>query len=205
MPELLAIPTYKVWSSGRILDQGNTPHCVGFGWAGWGISPPVQTNYHNADGHLIYSEAKSYDVNKEDGSSVRSGAKAMLKRGRIQAYYFAKTYRDALQFVGNHGPVVMGTNWYDGMGYPNKYAIVAPTGKLVGGHCWDWIGIDHGYAVCKNSWGTSYGRFGVFYMLLSDVELLYNESGEACAAVEKPYPTDKPLGLFSRAIKRVRR
>ena len=29
------------WSVGKILDQGETPHCVGYAWTGYGISEPV--------------------------------------------------------------------------------------------------------------------------------------------------------------------
>ncbi len=38
----------------QILNQGNTGHCVWFGWATWGNCPEVVDNYLNADGHAIY-------------------------------------------------------------------------------------------------------------------------------------------------------
>ena len=30
----------KTWEADFTLDQGNTGHCVGFGWAGWGDTQP---------------------------------------------------------------------------------------------------------------------------------------------------------------------
>ena len=73
------------------LDQGQTGHCVGFGWAGWGDAAPVEDTYQNADGNAIYYECKVIDgqPHQENGSSVRSGALAMRARGRLSAFAFA--------------------------------------------------------------------------------------------------------------------
>src|SRR6188474_1368171 len=52
----------KVWvNPDAVLDQGNTGHCVGFGWAQWGNSEPFSDDYKNADGHAIYYECKVID------------------------------------------------------------------------------------------------------------------------------------------------
>ena len=49
------------WDLKIQLDQGQTGHCVGFGWAGWVNATPVEGNFQNADGHAIYYECKVID------------------------------------------------------------------------------------------------------------------------------------------------
>jgi hypothetical protein len=111
----------------------------------------------------------------------------MKASDRIESYYFG-TYRQALEFVGNHGTVVIGVNWYEGMNKTDSDGVIAPTGKVVGGHCLLWVGIEGEYAVLQNSWGIGWGVYGKCRILLSDLEYLLDDNGEACAAVEKPYP-----------------
>ena len=79
------------WDLKIQLDQGQTGHCVGFGWAGWVNATPVEGNFQNADGHAIYYECKVIDGEPlaENGSYVRSGALALRNRGRLAAFAFA--------------------------------------------------------------------------------------------------------------------
>lgn len=201
------IPKKRLWySDATILDQKDKPHCVGFGWAGWGRCKPVQTLYRNLDGDKIYYEAKLYDREPliENGSTVRSGAKAMLARKRILAYYFAQTFYEALEFVGNHGPAVIGIEWYDGMYYP-KNGIITPTGPFLGGHCVLWRGIEYDYAIIRNSWGRDWAYNGDCKILLTDLEMLLKRNGEACAAVEAPHPADKPSSMVDVVVDWFRR
>lgn len=179
---------------------------MGFGWAGWAISYPVRTKYTSKDGHAIYREAKVIDGEAlaENGSTVRSGAKAMLKRGRIQGYYFATTFYEAKEFVGNHGPVVIGIDWYEGMNAPDKSAIIRPTGRKMGGHCILWVGIEGQWAILRNSWGVEWGEYGECRILLTDLALLMAANGEACAAVEKPYVAVKTPSLWERIVNKLR-
>jgi hypothetical protein len=190
MSALLAddpIPTKKIWHTDRILNQRKTPHCVGFGWAAWGIAVPLETPFRDADAHRIYAKCKVVDgePGAQNGSTVRTGAKVMKAANRIQSYYFG-TYPQALEFVGNHGTVVIGVNWYEGMNKTDSNGIIHPTGEQVGGHCILWVGIEGKYAILQNSWGVVWGVYGKCRILLSDLEDLLSERGEACAAVEKP-------------------
>ena len=188
--EIAPVPKYypKDWHSDRVLNQGKTPHCVGFGWAAWGICTPVESNYHNTDGHSIYSKAKLYDgiYANSPGSTVRSGAKAMLSKNRIVSYYFARNIAEAEEFVALHGPVVLGVEWYEGMLQTDTRGLVSPTGKLLGGHCILWKGVAGNYAVLRNSWGLGWGVGGECKILLRDLGDIYHNNGEACAAVENP-------------------
>ena len=82
------------WKNPVVLDQGQTPHCVGYGCAGYCGTAELNMGPRSVtgmDGERIYYEAKVYDGEplKENGSSVRSGAKALLhKEGVINAYAF---------------------------------------------------------------------------------------------------------------------
>jgi hypothetical protein len=170
------------------LDQGDTPHCVGFGWAQWGNTDPIEDHFVNADGDAIYYECKVIDgePNMEDGSDVRSGAKAMKARKRLSVYAFANTVDDAIAFIKKSGPVVFGTDWTDDMFTPDNEGRIHPTGAVAGGHCY----IGFGYDPTKddllflNSWGSSWSKNGRFRMSVTEFKRLFANYGEGCVSVE---------------------
>ncbi|HEY5473260.1 MAG TPA: C1 family peptidase [Candidatus Limnocylindrales bacterium] len=187
--------TQMYWGVGPVLDQGDSGHCVGFGFADWGNTLPVDDDYSGADGDAIYYECKVIDgePRQEDGTSVRSGAKAMKQRGRLAAYAFG-SLPDAKTFLLNHGPVVFGIDWYDGMFTPNASGVVRPTGSVAGGHGIAAYGADATYCYLQNSWGTSWGQGGKCKITWADLAVCMANGGEACAAVELPVfvPTPPP-------------
>lgn len=171
------------------LDQEDTGHCVGFGWAQWGNTLPIDDHFVNADGHAIYYEAKAIDKEpgQENGSTVRSGAAAMLKRKRLSAYAFAKSVDEMRSWLDGHGPVVVGTDWYELMFQPDSNGFVYPTGNVVGGHCYCCVGdiVSEGALLFQNSWGQDWGLpGGRFKMTYADFGKVFKNNGEACAAVE---------------------
>ena len=180
---------HSPWADGEQLDQGQTGHCVGFGWAQWGNTLPVNDNFNDADGHSIYYECKVIDgePGAENGSDVRSGAQAMKRRGRVDAYVFATTQADIEAWVQTKGPVVIGTNWYNDMFTPDAGGFVIPTGALAGGHCYilvDWDSSD--VLTFQNSWGASWGSDGYFKMFAGSFASLMSQQGDACAGLELP-------------------
>lgn len=170
------------------LDQGQTNHCVGFGWAQWGNTNPILDSYQDSDGHAIYYECKQIDgePGQEDGSNVRSGAKAMQNRNKLNAYAFAETVDEIISWVRTNGPVVVGTTWTNDMFSPDKNGLVVPTGATAGGHCYLCVGdiASEQSGLFQNSWGTSWGLNGYFKIKWSDFDTLFKDQGEACAAVE---------------------
>ena len=181
-----------IWADPIQLDQGQTNHCVGFGWAGWGDADPVDDEYQNADADRIYYECKIIDgePNQENGSTVRSGAKAMTNRGRVGSYVFAASIDEIRQWLQLHGPVVFGTDWTNDMFQPDAQGYVRPTGPVAGGHCYLALGdlTSEDAVLCENSWGLGWGLKGRFKMKWADFAELFANQGEACAGTELPLP-----------------
>jgi hypothetical protein len=179
------------WELKIQLDQADTPHCVGFGWAGWVDAMPVEGAYQNADGHALYYECKVIDgePRAENGSTVRSGALAVRTRGRLAAFAFASSTAEIDDWLNKQGSVVVGTNWTNDMFRPDADGLVKPTGAVAGGHCYlmlDKIDAEDAY-LFQNSWGSGWGANGRFKMKRSDFDSLLQADGEACCAAELPH------------------
>lgn len=183
-------PTSTRWADAHQLDQGQTPHCVGFGWSQYGNTLPVDDGYADADGHALYYACKVIDgePGQENGSSVHSGAKAMKNQGRIDGYAWASNLDEIKQWVLTKGPVTVGTLWTNDMFNPDASGFVHPTGGVAGGHCYVLLGYDQITDVLtfQNSWGASWGDNGYFRMHASEWWDLYSRDndGEACVALE---------------------
>lgn len=191
------------WHDTIQLDQGQTNHCVGFGWAAWGDCAPIEDRFQNADADAIYYQCKVEDgqPGQENGSSVRAGAKVMQGRGRLGAYVFASATDELKLWVTSHGPVVIGSDWTEDMFQPDVNGLVRPTGPVRGGHCYLLLGYDPASDLFQfdNSWGTGWGKNGRFFMSADDFDrlVIQNPSGEACAGLElpvipQPTPTPEP-------------
>jgi hypothetical protein len=185
------VPDVEWVDSEGALDQGDTGHCVGFGWAQWGNTLPIDDKFKNADGDAIYYECKVIDGNPrgENGSQVRSGAKAMQNRQRLTSYAFAASIDEVRAWVDSKGPVVFGTDWTDDMFEPDANGFIRPGGRVAGGHCYTCVGdlVSKSALLFQNSWGGDWGLpGGRFLMTYADAEMLFVNDGEACAAVELP-------------------
>jgi hypothetical protein len=175
-------------------NQGSTPQCVGYAWAHWiadgpithsGIQPPVNPT-------TIYREAQKVDEwpgERYDGTSVRGGAKYLKTSGKISSYLWAFDINTLVNTVLNVGPVVVGTNWYNGMFYPDKTGLIRITGRLAGGHAYVINGVDtktQRFRI-KNSWGKTWGQSGHAYISYTDMARLIRENGEICLAIENKF------------------
>jgi hypothetical protein len=178
----------RLWDAPFQLDQGDFPHCVGFGWAGWGNTAPVMDRFGDDDGHAIYYEAKVIEgrPGEEDGAYTQDGAKAMKARGRLTTYAYAETVEEALVHLREKGPLVIGTDWTSDMFNPDENGFVRPTGNNEGGHCYLLNGVEGDVLTFKNSWGNSFGVNGSFRMMRDDFRDLMDDYGEIIASVELP-------------------
>lgn len=186
--------TSKYWDdNGWWGDQKNTPHCVGYSWAHWVDDGPIkhlgQKPFVNPT--IIYENAQKLDQwpgENYSGTSVRGGVKYLQKIGRVKNYYWAYDVNTLITTVLNIGPVVVGTNWYKGMFYPDKNGLIKISGPIMGGHAYVINGVDivKKQFRLKNSWGRKWGKSGSAFISFNDMSKLISEYGEICLATEIP-------------------
>jgi hypothetical protein len=196
-------PRAKYWTPGLITDQGSEGACVGHGWTGELLASPkpFKPTFERANefAHGIYKRAQVLDPwpgEDYSGTSVLAGAKAIQELGYFEQYRWAFSVEQVRDAIIAEGPVVIGVNWYDGMYYTEPNGLVNVSGQRVGGHCLVLTGYSprarlqgvKGYVEgfrWKNSWGTSYGKNGIGFIRIEDLDRLLHEQGEACIPVNR--------------------
>jgi hypothetical protein len=171
----------------KSLDQKETPHCVGFSMANFGINYPVSTPHTNEDAHAYYYECKVVDgePNAENGSYIRTAAKVLKNKGIIEGYAFAPDMATIKYWLLNKGCMIVGTIWNYDMFNVKEDGTIGIGGETLGGHAYllnEWR--SDNYIGIQNSWGDDWGKNGKAYIAASDFEKLFIHSGEALAAVE---------------------
>lgn len=203
-PKTTPRAVYRHWRTGAVLDQGSTSQCVAYSWTAFLHSSPLRTKIHLQPEEFYRAAQKvdEWEGENYDGTSVRAGAKVLQAEGHLAQYLWASRIDEICNWVlsANGGPVVMGTDWYEGMFHPDSKGRVKLYGPAAGGHAW----IIYGYNQhtqqfhCQNSWGTGWGKKGKFRITLEDAEKLLQSYGEACTAIEqvkvKPaQPVEEPV------------
>jgi hypothetical protein len=181
-------PTSKTWTLRWKGDQKDTPQCVGFAWHG--LLRALPHLQRDPLPQAIYDQAQPLDEFPDtppaDGTSVRAGAKVLQTSGQLTAYVWAFDTETVCNWLAFHGPVVLGTTWFDDMFTPDASGLVTPTGAEAGGHAYVAIGYNDRTRriLCQNSWGPAWSIKGRFFLRYDDLTQLIQNGGEACAPTE---------------------
>lgn len=180
----------KLWRRyGYVLDQGNLGSCTGNAGIGCLNHAPFhtlgQTCGKEPDAVNLYSAATQIDPYDgtypptDTGSDGLSISKVLQSRGRITGYTHSFGLDHALA-AAMYGPLIVGTNWYTSMFYPSPDGVVTVSGQLAGGHEYVLSGVDvtHRMLRFQNSWGSSWGDYGKFWMTFDSFASLLNEGGD---------------------------
>jgi hypothetical protein len=211
----------RLWTPGPILDQGREGACVGHAWANEAMSSPVRVDLTRAElpgtegerpwprdaqalAFALYRQAQRIDEwagEAYSGTSVLAGAKVMASLRFVRQYRWAFGVDDVIDTLVQHGPVVLGINWYYGM-YTAPGGEVQVTGQRVGGHAILTTGYDPERSVngkppremvrWTNTWGVDYGDGGSAWISTDDLSRLLSEDGEACVSAVRSYGRPNP-------------
>lgn len=203
MPQVRAVakpkPRKRAYADGPLLDQGNTPRCVGFSARGFLDGAPLMTKGGPSAGD-IYVGAQLLDEwpgENYDGTSVRAAMKYLCAQKEVSSYVWGQTVEAAIEWMnGGYGTCLVGTNWYAEMSDVDKDGFMrepAPSMSTpIGGHAWRWIWYDAKKKgiLMRNSWGTDFGILkagvgsGYAYVRLDFARRLLAEDGEVAAPTE---------------------
>jgi hypothetical protein len=184
-----------LWNCKIVLDQLDKPHCAGFTGADFMNCLPVEGHETEATGDLFYYWCKQIDgePNQENGTSIHSLMKVLKAAGRIKSYAFTTSLATVKDWIVTKGPVLVGSEWMDGMMEPVE-GRVYPTGVSNGGHAYSFIGYDPATDIFTglNHWGYDWGLGGRFLIGAKDFAQLAGQGVELAMAVELPASPLKP-------------
>lgn len=195
-PAPIAI-TSRYWNASALwLDQGNTSACTAYSLLHYMADGPVTHRGANplaaADAvyRLIQSidRAEGRDYGEDGGGTMLAQSKAAVSVGWYGEYRWGYTLDELVRAVLTVGPVLMGTNWYQGQMDTDSAGRVHVTGSVVGGHAWVINGVNtlKETARLKNSWSRDWGVNGHATISFRDLNRLISEDGEVVLARELP-------------------
>lgn len=177
----------KFHFTGKVMDQGELPHCVAFSGVGFLAAGPVR-NLQKIETPALYTDCQRNDEWEGEspayeGTSVRALFKVLQRDGFISEYNWAFDAFTAAQWVISYGPVVLGTTWKSEMSHPKRIKVrgkyeswIRAEGWNQGGHAYLWPGVNlkkrcpfcqkDGAGRIKNSWGPEYGDNGFAWACL---------------------------------------
>jgi hypothetical protein len=203
-----APPASQLWARRiPILDQLEVGSCTGNAETGeLGTDPLYETltaaqqaTLNEAGALALYSAAEIIDGDgpyppNDNGSSGLSVAQAAKNAGLISGYLHCLTLDDVLSALQT-GPVIIGSNWYQGMDSPDSSGLVTISGSVRGGHEYLCRGVDvtKQLLFLDNSWGTSYGVNGSFSYSYDTLTRLLAEQGDATVSMPLTQPPPVPV------------
>jgi hypothetical protein len=166
---------------GDLFNQGDLGSCGGNAGVGATNTEPLfvagrSKVLHEKQAVEVYSVATVLDgfpgqfPPDDTGTSGLAVGKALVQRGLIRAYHWAFGVDEALAAL-QIGPVITGIGWPEGFDNPDQNGVVTVSGEDRGGHEFvvrsyrkDHLDPLDSVVGADNSWGTSWGKRGHFYM-----------------------------------------
>jgi hypothetical protein len=190
-------PVYNIrhWGTGKVMDQGQTPHCVEYSGRQWLYSNPVRNVALDEFG-VLYRECQKVDEwpgEDYEGTSVRALFKVLQAKGYVETYGWAFDVQTTVDWVLMKGPVVFGTDWFSGMMDTDEYGFIHASGYAAGGHAYLCKGVNRikqcpdgsvGAFRIINSWGKGWGQYGHAWLSFKDMAMLIDRDGEVATALE---------------------
>lgn len=185
----------KYWTSPGVLDQRDTSMCVGFSAFKWLTSFPIK-NVPALTPQDLYHQAQLIDEwpgEDYDGTSVRAAFKVLRSLGYVSEYRWATNLEGVVNHLLTVGPVVVGTEWTEGMFMADTFGYIDDIGgRSVGGHAYLLVGANRkrwspngtGAVRILNSWGPNWSDKGRAWMSFKCLDWLLGLNGEACTAQE---------------------
>jgi hypothetical protein len=190
-----------------IMDQGNVGSCTGHAGtaaiayeAFWDYSADA---IGPGDPHVyaehLYSDATKVDpwpgawLPDDTGSDGLSIAKVLQARGLISGYQHATSLEAALTALAQR-PVMIGSNWLEGMYTTGPDGQMTVSGQIVGGHEYvlDELDVERQRVWMRNSWGMGYGISGRGWMGWEDLRGLLAADGDCTVLVPRAEPAPQP-------------
>jgi hypothetical protein len=213
-----------------VLDQDDTPECVGYSGA---LNQQIHVFLEDAadavfSGPDLYAQAKLRDGDPDDpGTTIRAalqaltsvgalvitdvtGALAPGQRVKVGAYARLSSINDIKVAIATPtlASAWMLSNWYNPWFNPTKSGLLPPpTGTSIGGHGYEFIGYDDSRKafLLQNSWGPTWGLSGRAWFPYSYVTSAISWEGWTTVAAPLPAPPYTPRsGMNFTAIEPVR-
>lgn len=109
----IAAPRTVPWTIGPVLDQGQTPRCVGFTTRDWlNAEPQSDPDQANPSPQQLYDGAQTNDgiSGPHDGSNDRGAMKYLQNINFVDAYHWAQSVDEAIQYLTTTGPLMCGAS-----------------------------------------------------------------------------------------------
>lgn len=186
-----AVPDQRTWHVGPILDQGQTPMCVGYATRQWLTSSPVPDK-GGPSAPAIYHGAQANDSTPGegyDGTDDRGAMKFLQSLGYVGPYHWTATADEAATYVLTTGGVLIGVAMYAGM-EEAAGGVMRLTGDILGGHEMFVAGYNRKRGLFRvvNSWGTGWAERGRAWLSGEDLQHLLATGGDCCAPVQTAPP-----------------
>lgn len=205
-PGAAAISSVQWARHAPILDQGDTGSCTGNAAVGALATDPLWAALPGRpalDETLalqVYSDAETIDGDgpyppNDNGSTGQSVCQAARNRGWISGYTWCRDLAGVLDAL-QHGPVLLGVNWYSSFDAPGADGVVTlpATARIRGGHEIVARQVDTARELvwADNSWGTGWGQQGRFTFPYTVLERLLAEDGDCAVPLPLTAPAPQP-------------